>query len=63
MRREAAANEESGAGDRLLKAQQLQDKLTLIPEGGPPCDIFVRRKPPKRHPIGMEPRSKTTACG
>jgi hypothetical protein len=60
---EAVANEESGAdlsadgqaGDRLLKAQQLQDKLKLILEGEAPFDIFVRWKPLEQQPIGWHP--------
>lgn len=62
---EAVANEESGADDRLLKAQQLQDKLKLILEGeGYPdpdpekswgYDIFVRWKPLEQQPIGWHP--------
>lgn len=43
LRTEAVANEESGADDRLLKAQQLQDKLKLILEGESPYDIFAKR--------------------
>ena len=59
------ANNESGADDRLLKAQQLQDKLKLILEGeGHPdpdlekswgYDIFVRWKPLEQQPIGWNP--------
>ncbi len=52
---EAVANEESGADDRLLKAQQLQDKLKLILEGEAPYDIFVRWKPLEHQPIGWHP--------
>jgi hypothetical protein len=52
---EAVANEESGADDRLLKAQQLQDKLKLILEGEAPYDIFVRWKPLEQQPIGWHP--------
>jgi hypothetical protein len=58
---EAVANEESGADDRLVKAQQLQDKLKLILEGeGYPeenrgYDIFVRWKPLEQQPIGWHP--------
>jgi REP element-mobilizing transposase RayT len=52
---EAIANEESGADDRLLKAQQLQDKLKLILEGEAPYDIFVRWKPLEQQPIGWHP--------
>ena len=52
---EAVANEESGADDRLLKAQQLQDKLKLILEGEAPYDIFVRWKELALQPIGWNP--------
>jgi hypothetical protein len=52
---EAVAREESGADDRLLKAQQLQDKLKLILEGEAPYDIFVRWKPLEQQPIGWHP--------
>jgi hypothetical protein len=52
---EAVANEESGADDRLLKAQQLQAKLKLILEGEAPYDIFVRWKPLEQQPIGWHP--------
>jgi hypothetical protein len=52
---EAVGNEESGADDRLLKAQQLQDKLKLILEGEAPYDIFVRWKPLEQQPIGWHP--------
>jgi len=52
---EAVSNEESGADDRLLKAQQLHDKLKLILEGETPYDIFVRWKPLEQQPIGWHP--------
>ena len=52
---EAVANEESGADDRLVKAQQLQDKLKLILEGEAPYDIFVRWKSLEQQPIGWHP--------
>jgi hypothetical protein len=52
---DAVANEESGADDRLLKAQQLQEKLKLILEGEKPYDIFVRWKPLEQQPIGWHP--------
>jgi hypothetical protein len=51
----AVGNEESGADDRLLKAQQLQGKLKLILEGEAPYDIFVRWKPLEQQPIGWHP--------
>ena len=40
---------------RLVKAQQLQDKLKLILEGEAPYDIFVRWKPLEQQPIGWHP--------
>jgi N-6 DNA Methylase len=52
---EAVANEEGGADDRLVKAQQLQDKLKLILEGETPYDIFIRWKPLEQQPIGWHP--------
>ncbi len=51
----AVANEESGADDRLLKAQQLQDKLKLILAGEAPHDIFVRWKELALQSIGWHP--------
>jgi hypothetical protein len=59
--KEAVGNQESGADDRLLKAQQLQDKLKLILEGVPPYDIFIRWKPLEQQPIGWNPDLET-AC-
>ena len=44
-----------GAGDRLIAAKALQDKLKLILKGEPPCDIFVRWKPIEQQPMGWEP--------
>jgi hypothetical protein len=52
---ESVANEESGADDRLVKAQQLQDKLKLILQGEAPYDVFVRWKPLEQQPIGWDP--------
>ena len=52
---EAVASGESGADDRLVKAQQLQEKLKLILEGEAPYDIFVRWKPLEQQPIGWHP--------
>jgi hypothetical protein len=52
---EAVANGEGGADDRLVKAQQLQDRLKLILEGEAPYDIFVRWKPLEQQPIGWHP--------
>jgi hypothetical protein len=46
---------ESGAGDRLAKAKELQRKLELILDGETPYDIFVRWKPIEKQPIGWEP--------
>ena len=44
-----------GAGDRLVAAKALQEKLKLILKGEPPCDIFVRWKPIEEQPMGWEP--------
>lgn len=52
---EAVAKEESGADDRLLKAQQLQEKLKLILDGEAPYDIFVRWKALAYQPMGWNP--------
>ena len=52
---EAVAKEESGADDRLVKAQQLQNKLKLILDGEAPYDIFVRWKELAIQPIGWNP--------
>lgn len=52
---DAVADEQSGADDCLLKAQQLQEKLKLILEGEKPFDIFVRWKPLEQQPIGWNP--------
>lgn len=46
---------ESGAGDRLAKAKELQRKLELVIEGEAPYDIFARWKPIEDQPIGWEP--------
>ena len=46
---------ESGAGQRLAAAGQLQAKLGAILEGEPPHDIYVRWKPLEQQPIGWEP--------
>ncbi len=46
---------EGGADDRLLAAQELQQRLAAIIQGEPPFDIFVRWKPLKEQPIGWEP--------
>ncbi len=45
----------AGADGRLVAARQLQEKLTLIREGEPPYDIYVRWKPLHEQPIGWEP--------
>jgi hypothetical protein len=52
---DARDNGEGGADDRLLKAQQLQDRLKLILKGEAPYDIFVRWKPLEQQPIGWHP--------
>ena len=52
---DGAKRGEEGADDRLLAARSLQDKLKLVLEGEPPCDIFVRWKPLERQPVGWEP--------
>ena len=44
-----------GADGRLAAAQELQDQLTLIRTGEPPCDLFVRWKPLAEQPMGWEP--------
>ena len=44
-----------GADGRLAAAQDLQNQLTTIIAGEPPCDIFVRWKPLDQQPIGWEP--------
>lgn len=55
-RQRAAIKEgEVGAEARLSAALELQQQLTKIVEGEPPCDIFVRWKPLHQQPIGWEP--------
>ena len=44
-----------GADGRLAAAQELQNQLTMIRTGDPPCDLFVRWKPLAEQPIGWEP--------
>ena len=44
-----------GADGRLAAAQDLQNQLTKIMAGEPPCDLFVRWKPLAEQPIGWEP--------
>lgn len=44
-----------GADGRLLAAQDLQNQLTLIKTGDPPCDLFVRWKRLSEQPMGWEP--------
>lgn len=44
-----------GAEARLAAAQALQHKLTLIIEGEPPYDIYVRWKALHEQPLGWEP--------
>jgi len=53
--RQGVRTGELGAEDRLAAAEMLQKKLTLILEGEPPHDIFVRWKPLDAQPIGWEP--------
>ncbi len=53
--RQGAKAGELGAEDRLAAAETLQKKLTLILEGEPPYDIFVRWKPLDAQPIGWDP--------
>jgi hypothetical protein len=57
IRRQQAAVEagEAGSDARLQAARQLQTKLKLILEGGPPYDIFVRWKPLSKQAIGWHP--------
>ena len=45
----------SGAGERLVKAKLLQQRLAAILEGEDPLDIFVRWKPIEGQPIGWHP--------
>ena len=52
---ESVGQSEAGADDRLLKAQQLQDRLKLILEGESPYDIFVRWKPIEQQSVGWNP--------
>lgn len=44
-----------GAEGRLAAALDLQEQLTNILTGEPPCDIFIRWKPLHQQPIGWEP--------
>ena len=44
-----------GADGRLVAAEDLQNQLTKIMTGEPPCDLFVRWKPLGEQPIGWEP--------
>ena len=44
-----------GADGRLAAAQDLQNQLTKIMTGEPPCDLFVRWKALGEQPIGWEP--------
>jgi hypothetical protein len=45
----------SGAGDKLVKAKALQQRLAAILEGEAPLDVFVRWKPLPQQPIGWHP--------
>ena len=47
---------EPGADARLAAALDLQHQLQRILTGEPPCDIFVRWRPPHGQAIGWEPR-------
>ena len=51
----------AGAEERLAAARELQRRLGLILEGGPPYDIFVRWKALAEQPIGWI-RISMTAC-
>jgi hypothetical protein len=53
--RDGAKHDEDGCEERLDAAIALQDKLTQILEGEPPCDIFVRWKPLSEQPVGWNP--------
>ena len=44
-----------GGDGRLGAAQDLQNQLTRIMAGEPPCDLFVRWKPLAEQPTGWEP--------
>ena len=44
-----------GADGRLAAGRDLQNQLTKIISGEPPCDLFVRWKPLCEQPIGWEP--------
>ena len=44
-----------GADGRLAAAQDLQNQLTKIMAGEPPCDLFVRWKALGEQPVGWEP--------
>jgi hypothetical protein len=45
----------AGADSRLVAAQDLQRRLTLILEGEPPYDIYVRWKSRAEQPLGWDP--------
>ena len=53
--RAAQKENEAGADGRLAAAQDLQNQLKHILEGGPPYDLFVRWKPLWMQPVGWEP--------
>jgi hypothetical protein len=44
-----------GAEDRVAAARGLRERLEMILEGEPPCDIFVRWKALAGQPIGWDP--------
>jgi hypothetical protein len=50
-----ARAERAGADARLAAAEDLQRRLTLILEGAPPYDIYVRWKSMAEQPIGWDP--------
>ena len=53
--RDAVAQGESGAEDRLAAALELHGLLERILAGEPPHDLFIRWKPLHQQPIGWEP--------
>ncbi len=53
--RAAQSQGEEGADGRLAAAQDLQRQLTLILEGEPPYDLFVRWRPLHEQPLGWAP--------
>ena len=51
----AQSQGEEGADARLAAAQDLQRRLTLILEGEPPYELFVRWRPLHEQPLGWAP--------